>query len=153
MHTSKLESAVAATIDTMRVPKTAPITRKCDCCGEAQAVLDAPTVHGPWAYMCLACVSTHGVAGYARIGTRLLGIPTAQIPWTPPLPTDGIDDSPLPLLNPDLTDGMPTRKVFHSSETDADLALGWYHTAADAGAAEATGPFNCVTDAIADYSK
>lgn len=85
MHTNTTaEDIIAATIDSMRVPRTAPITRKCDCCGEAQAVLDAPTVHGPWAYMCVSCASSHAVAGYARIGTRLLAVPTAQIPWAEP---------------------------------------------------------------------
>lgn len=87
MHTNTTaEDIIAATIDQMRVPRTAPITRKCDCCSSAQAVLDAPTVHGPWAYMCLGCCATAAVAGYAKIGTRLLGIPTAQIPWAAPQP-------------------------------------------------------------------
>lgn len=150
MNISKLESDIAATIDKMRIPKTAPITRKCDCCEKAQAVLDAPTIHGPWAYMCVSCAATHAVDGYARIGTRLLAVPTAQLPWTPaaseaPAPST----TPLPATHEEPTLSEP--RVFHSSETDADLALGWYHTTD--GAAEAIGPFNCVTDAIADYSK
>ena len=107
MNISKLESDIAATIDKMRIPKTAPITRKCDCCEKAQAVLDAPTIHGPWAYMCVSCAAVHAVAGYARIGTRLLAVPTTQIPWVSPeaqrAEPAAPDDSPLPRLNPDLT--------------------------------------------------
>ncbi len=49
-----------------------PIVKLCGICKQAKALYDAPTVLGPWAYMCEACYQQHAAVGASEIGTKII---------------------------------------------------------------------------------
>ena len=45
---------------------------KCDFCKKVDAVYDAPTDHGSWAYMCTECSKSKANPGLLSIGNRIV---------------------------------------------------------------------------------
>ena len=58
-------------LNEMRPCFNAPIDKKCDVCG-GKAVLDAPSVHGPWGYFCVGCIPDYYKKGWEKIGYKLI---------------------------------------------------------------------------------